>query len=76
MTVQDLIDRLGDFDPEAEVRVAYNYGDHWDTTVAPGVADVEEVAVAHSAYHGTAKVASGDDSGDTRAAVVVSAVAL
>ena len=75
MTVQELIERLGDFDPEAEVHVAYNYGDHWDTTVAPGVADVEEVEIVDSPYHGMPKLPRDGDS-DERQVVVVSAVTL
>lgn len=75
MKVQDLIDRLADFDPEAEVHVAYNYGDHWDTTVAPGVSDVDEVEVVDSAYHGMPKLPRDADS-DGRQVVVVSAVML
>lgn len=76
MTVRELIDRLGDFDPDAEVHVGHNYGDHWDTTVAPTIEDVEEVEVIHSAYHGMPKVASRDEDDETRQVVVVSATRL
>ena len=51
MRVQDLIDELKCFDPEAEVHFTYNYGDHWRTTVAPKVSEVFDGKVKFSDYH-------------------------
>ena len=48
MKVQDLIDQLGNCDPEAEVMIAYNFGDHWDTKVAVGIDRVDEELVVRS----------------------------
>lgn len=50
MKVQELIDRLQQMDPEAEVHFAYNYGDHWNTMAAPVVDQVEEMYVEPNAY--------------------------
>lgn len=52
MTVQELIDRLGQEDPEAEVRFGYDYGDHRSTLVAAEVRALCEAEVRHSPYHG------------------------
>ena len=42
MQVFQLIERLMDLDPNAEVHFSYNYGDHWRTEVAPVVGEVRE----------------------------------
>jgi hypothetical protein len=51
MNVKELMEALSGMDPEATVHFAYNYGDHWRTTVAPEVGDVREGYVAHSSCH-------------------------
>jgi hypothetical protein len=51
MLVKDLIERLMDLDPNAEVHFSYNYGDHWHTEVAPTVSSVDEGVVKYSEYH-------------------------
>ena len=51
MQVFQLIERLMDLDPNAEVHFSYNYGDHWHTEVAPTVGSVEEGVVKYSEYH-------------------------
>ena len=51
MNVAELIEELKLMDPEAEVHFAYNYGDHWRTTVAPRVDNVSEGVVEFSDYH-------------------------
>ena len=50
MQVFQLIERLMDLDPNAEVHFSYNYGDHWHTEVAPTVGSVEEGVVKYSDY--------------------------
>ena len=60
MRVQDLIDELKAYDPEAEVHFAYNYGDHWRTTVTPKVTQVFDAVVEFSDYHRMDKLASED----------------
>ena len=51
MQVEQLIERLMDLDPNAEVHFSYNYGDHWHTEVAPNVSQVDEGLVKYSEYH-------------------------
>jgi hypothetical protein len=51
MKVFQLIERLMDLDPNAEVHFSYNYGDHWHTEVAPTVGSVDEGVVKYSEYH-------------------------
>ena len=62
MTVQELIESLEGFDPNMEVKFAYNYGDYWKTEVASNVRDVDEGMVKYSDYHRMDKVV--DDEGD------------
>lgn len=51
MKVADLIELLGDFDPEAEVHMAFPAGDYWRNTLAPSVCSVGDGSVRHSTYH-------------------------
>ena len=60
MRVQDLINELKSYDPEAEVHFSYNYGDHWRTQVAPQVSEVYEGRVQYSEYHRMPKLADED----------------
>lgn len=71
MNVRDLIAYLSDMDPEAEVHLAYGYGDHWRTTVAPSVTGVEEGRVVRSNYHDMDKVIEEDEKGYDEAREVV-----
>lgn len=64
MKVSDLIDLLKDFNPEAEVLFAYNYGDYWRTTVAARIDSVADAKVVHSEYHSMDKVVMRDDEDD------------
>lgn len=64
MKVKDLIELLGDFNPEADVLFTYNYGDHWRTTVAAEIDSVGDGKVVHSAYHDMAKVVDDDPYAD------------
>ncbi len=61
MKVSDLIEMLEDFNPEAEVLFAYNYGDYWRTTVAARIDSVEDAKVVYSDYHSMDKVVMGHD---------------
>ena len=61
MRVQDLIEMLKEFDPNAEVHFSYNYGDHWRTTVAPEVSEVFEGSVTYSSYHQMPKLVEQDE---------------
>jgi hypothetical protein len=69
MTVKELIEQLGSYDPETEVHFSYNYGDHWRTEVAPRVSDVREECLKWSAYHSMPIV---DDEGESELVVVLS----
>lgn len=51
MTVRELIEELKYQDPNAEVRFAYNYKDHWNTMVAAGINHVDEGETEYSDYH-------------------------
>lgn len=64
MNVRDLIEALTNLDPDAEVHFSYNYGDHWRTTVAPVVGNVNEGTVIWSGYHDMPKVTDDGDDGD------------
>jgi hypothetical protein len=67
MKVRELIAALSRLDPEADVHIAYNYGDHWRTQVAPAIRRVGEADVRHSAYHSMpALVDDDDDEGEPR----------
>lgn len=61
MKVRELIQELKNFDQDAEVHFAYNYGDHWRTTVAPAVKSVDEYPVVYSEYHSMDKLVADDD---------------
>jgi len=78
MQVFQLIERLMDLDPNAEVHFSYCYGDHWRTEVAPTVDSVSEGLVKYSDYHSMDKLMDEDemieDEGDfegTRRVVVL-----
>jgi len=79
MQVFQLIERLMDLDPNAEVHFSYCYGDHWRTEVAPTVDSVSEGLVKYSDYHSMDRLMDEDemieDEGDfegTRRVVVIS----
>ena len=61
MQVFQLIERLMDLDPNAEVHFSYNYGDHWRTEVAPRVGSVLEGVVKYSEYHRMDKLVDEDE---------------
>ena len=61
MQVFQLIERLMDLDPNAEVHFSYNYGDHWRTEVAPKVGSVLESVVKYSEYHRMDKIVDDED---------------
>lgn len=71
MTVQELIEELKFMNPDAEVHFEYNYGDHWRTTVAPKVTQVQDGLVQWSEYHRMPKVVDYDDNDDDSATEVV-----
>lgn len=72
MTVAELIAELQQYDGDTPVHLSYNYGDHWRTTVAPMVKQVEELPVKHSEYHSMPKVLDEEDKEyDTADQVVV-----
>ena len=54
--------------PDIDVQFAYNYGDHWKTTVAADVSKVRMKEVVYSDYHLMDRVACDGDF-DTDAAV-------
>jgi hypothetical protein len=78
MTVQELINSLQFLDPAAEVHFSYNYGDHWQTQVAPTVNRVNLALIKYSEYHRMNKLLDEDemyedegDLEDTRRVVVL-----
>ncbi len=78
MQVYQLIEQLEYLDANAEVHFSYNYGDHWNTNVAPTVDQVSMGVVKYSAYHSMDKLMDEnemyEDEGDfegTRRVVVI-----
>lgn len=61
MLVADLIEELKHMPQDAEVHFEYGYGDHWRTTVAPKVTQVQEGNVVWSEYHRMPKVVEYDE---------------
>ena len=54
------------------MQFAYNYGDHWKTTVAEHIGDVVEARVAYSQYHDRDAVLDDDaEDEDARPCVVI-----
>lgn len=76
MTVKELIARLKQFEPDQEVHIGYDYGDHCHTSVAPKVRRIEEHEVRWSAYHQMDAVIDydeeDDDERESREVVVLS----
>lgn len=75
MKVKDLIRSLETQDPEAEVRMSYDYGDYVHTMVAAKIRGVEEMTVKYSQYHNEYRVTDDDEEvnpDDYRTAVVLS----
>ena len=71
MTVQELIKSLEDFDPNMEVKFAYNFGDYWRTQVANNLSDVDEGMVKYSSYHRMDKVVDDEEENDTKTVVIL-----
>jgi len=81
MTVQKLIETLQDFDPNMEVKFAYNFGDYWRSEVASSITELDEGQVTYSQYHRMDKVViskyddddsdEDDDNGDDDIKTVV-----
>jgi hypothetical protein len=76
MTVKELIRELKCQDGDAEVGFAYDYGDHWNTTVVGDIREVDEMQVVHSDYHGMAKIPENIDSDDDPKTMVILATCL
>ena len=55
LTIAELRELLGDYDPNTPVLVSYDYGDYWHNTAADeiGESDVELREVRYSDYHQT-----------------------
>jgi len=76
MKVSDLIERLQEFDEDAEVHLSYDYGDHWHTTVAPSITKIDEGYVKRSDYHRMDAVCDDDraetcSDGDARRVIIL-----
>jgi hypothetical protein len=71
MTVKELIESLEGFDPNMEVKFAYNYGDYWGTEVASNITEIDESQVRYSDYHRMDKVTDYDDEDDNIKTVVI-----
>ena len=69
MLVRDLIELLEGYEADMEVHIAYGYGDHWRTQVAPKAADVREAVVTYSEYHRMDKIADEDYDDEDEATV-------
>ncbi len=78
MQVKNLIEQLQSMNSDTEVHFSFNYGDHWNTQVAPTVDQVSMGVVKYSAYHSMDKLMDEnemyEDEGDfegTRRVVVI-----
>jgi hypothetical protein len=71
MKVKELIENLEQFDEDIDVHFVYDYGDHWHTTVAPLVRNVEEGRIHQSDYHRMPKEIEEDNPQFDQAPVVV-----
>jgi len=71
MTVKELISTLEDFDPNMEVKFAYNFGDYWKTEVASNVRRVDEGTVKYSSYHRMDKVVDDEEDDDMKPVVII-----
>ena len=76
MKVRELIEWLKSENQDAEVHLAYNYGDHSRTTVCPRIARVEETMLRDSDYFRMPTIVDEDDEsekpGDRTAVVLYS----
>ena len=70
MKVKELIELLESEDKEKEVYFSYNYGDHWSTTVAQEVSDVERLTIVYSEYHRMHRLVDEDEDGERDRGVV------
>lgn len=61
MKVRELIYLLKGYDPEMTVHTAYDFGDYWNTQVAPKVGQVEPAQVAWSEYHCMPRIVERED---------------
>ena len=61
MTVQELVEILGNYRQDAEVHFSYGAGDHWRTTVAPAVSSIAQGVVQYSDYHRMDTLVDEDD---------------
>lgn len=72
MTVQELINRLEQYDPQTPVHFAYPAGDYWRTTLAREVEGVEEMRIAFSGYHDQFKLVDDEEEdNDEQQSVVI-----
>ena len=71
MTVKELMESLEGFDPNMEVKFAYNYGDYWGTEVASNVTEIDEGQVRYSDYHRMDKVVDDENDEEYYAKTVV-----
>lgn len=61
ITVSELIAILEDMDGDKPVLFAYDYGDHWHTTVAASISEASVKMVRYSDYHSMNKVITDDE---------------
>ena len=66
MTVAQLRQALGDFNPADKVVFAHPSGDHWHTTVCSAIRNVDQGDVAYSEYHRLGKLIEEEDEKKTR----------
>ena len=75
-TVAELIDALRDFDPDSEVRFAYNSKNYARIEVAAKVRNVDDGQVVYSEYHQMDRVVDEFDESDYRPAQPTDVVVL
>lgn len=70
ITVKELREELENFDDEARVLFAYDYGDHTHSIVCEGVESVDAEQVRWSDYHNQPRIADDEDDESTEAIVL------
>ena len=71
MTVKELMESLEGFDPNMEVKFAYNFGDYWKTEVANNIRDIDEGQVRYSSYHRMDKVVDDEEDDNIKTVVII-----
>ena len=71
MTVQELIEKLQQMPDDMEVKIGYDYGDYWNTSVCGYIGSVDILDVKFSDYHRMDKILDWDSDDQPEKQIVV-----